>query len=163
MPNDLRPISESVASLTKGTFSRKFVSLARILTSWSDIVGTEMASRAQPAKLTYRKPKSAGEKPQAVLDIAVSSADATTLHYQKDLILERINRIFGDRWVTAIRFVHRASNGGESTSANRLPALEPQDFEKISKTVAGVDDPEIRNRLEKLGQGVLSRLHRKTP
>lgn len=155
--SDLRPISDSVASLTKGTFSRKFISLGRILTSWPEIVGQDMAGRTQPLKLHYRKPKNAQEKPQASLDIAVSSADATMLHYQKDLILERINQIFGEKWINSIRFVHTAANTDDDTYAPPLSAIPLTEADKsaINAVVSKVEDPEIRKRLEKLGQGVL--------
>lgn len=152
--SDLRPISDSVARLTKGTFSRKFVSLGRILTSWPEIVGEDLAGRSQPVKLHYRKPKSAADKPQASLDIAVSSADATLLHYQKDLILERINQIFGERWVHSIRFVHVAANTDDDWTPPPR-ALTEEETSRLNLSLEAVDDPEIRKRLEKLGQGVL--------
>ena len=153
----LRPIADSVASITKGTFTRKFVSLGRILSSWDEIVGPELSSRAQPLKLHYRKPKSAQEQPQASLDIAVSSADATTLHYQKDLILERINQLFGEKWVTAIRFVHVAANETAGGPAPQPPQadLSESDKEDLKQSLSAIEDDEIRKRLEKLGQGVL--------
>ncbi len=153
--SDLRPISDSVASLTKGTFTRKFISLGRILSSWSDIVGPDMASRTQPVKLHYRKPKDAKDKPQASLDIGVSSADAAVLHYQKDLILERLNQIFGERWITAIKFVHQAANSSDMVPSAPQKPLSAADLAQIDETLASVEDPEIRKRLEKLGQGVL--------
>ena len=155
--SDLRPISDSVARLTKGTFTRKFISLGRILSSWPEIVGEDMASRSQPLKLHYRKPKTATEKPNAALDIAVSSADATSLHYQKDLILERINQIFGERWITAIRFVHTAANTEDSDFKLPLSSipLTVADKTAVNEVVSTVEDPEIRKRLEKLGQDVL--------
>ncbi len=153
--SDLRPISDSVASLTKGTFTRKFISLGRILSSWSDIVGPDMAARTQPVKLHYRKPKDAKDKPQASLDIGVSSADAAVLHYQKDLILERLNQIFGERWITAIKFVHQAANTDDLAPAAPQKPLSAADMAQIDEVVASVEDPEIRKRLEKLGQGVL--------
>jgi hypothetical protein len=154
--SSLRPLSDSVATLTKGTFARKFISLGRILSSWSDIVGPDMATRAQPLKIHYRKPKSEKEKPQASLDIAVSSADATLLHYQKDLILERINQIFGERWITAIRFVHIAANEAENPSGEQaISPISEADKEALTVSLAGVEDEDIRKRLERLGQGVL--------
>ena len=150
----LRPIADSVASITKGTFTRKFISLGRILSSWEEIVGPEMAGRAQPLKLHYRKPKTAKDQPQASLDIAVSSADATSLHYQKDLILERINQLFGERWVTAIRFVHVAANEADLPEAASIP-LSEDDKAALNQSLSAIEDDEIRKRLEKLGQGVL--------
>lgn len=155
--SDLRPLSATISQLTSATFSKKFVSLGRILNLWDDIVGSEMAVKAQPAKIHYRKPKEKGERPQATLDIAVSSADAAVLHYQKDLILERINQLFGDKWVTGIRFVHRAHNGNENDASdiNSLPRLSEGEKANLKASLTYIDDEEIRNRLEKLGQSVL--------
>lgn len=155
---ELKPISDSVAKLTKDTFSRKFVSLGRILSQWEDVVGKEMADKSQPVKLHYRKPKAANETPQATLDIAVSSADATILHYQKDLILERINQLFGDKWVTGIKFVHipfTPRKKQQDLPKARMPTEE--DLSNLKATLDHVDDEDIKIRLERLGQGILRR------
>ncbi|HNS44849.1 MAG TPA: DUF721 domain-containing protein, partial [Alphaproteobacteria bacterium] len=124
--SDLRPLSASVSKLTSEAFTKKFVALSRILTQWDDIVGVEMAGKTQPAKIHYRKPKDKGEKPQATLDIAATSADAALLHYQKDLILERINQLYGDRWITSIRFVHMASNTAQKDDFYAFGLAKPQ-------------------------------------
>lgn len=155
---ELKPISDSVARLTKESFSRKFVSLGRILTQWEDIVGSEMADKSQPVKLNYRKPKAANETPQATLDIAVSSADAAVLHYQKDLILERINQLFGDRWITGVKFVHLPFTPRKKEAEapkQRVPTEE--DLQNLEALLATVEDEDIKKRLERLGQGVLRR------
>lgn len=154
--SDLRPISEGVSRLTSQTFSRKFVTLARILSHWDDVIGPEMARKTQPAKIHYRKPKDAKSSPQATLDIAVSSADATLLHYQIDIILERLNQIFGERWITGIRFVHQPANMDNSDHVP-LPkrALAKQDLERLDTVLITIEDDNIRKQLEKLGQAVL--------
>ncbi|PZP53836.1 MAG: DUF721 domain-containing protein [Micavibrio aeruginosavorus] len=154
----LKPISDSVAKLTKETFSRKFVSLGRILTQWDDIVGSEMAEKCQPVKLHYRKPKAANEKPQATLDIAVSSADATLLHYQKDLILERINQLFGDKWVTGIKFVHIPfSPRRKDADFPKSRQLSNEEIAQLKASLPADADDELKIRLERLGQGILRR------
>lgn len=154
---DLKPISDSVAQLTKSSFSRKFVSLSRILTQWEDIVGEEMAGKTQPAKLHYRKPKAANESPKAILDIAASSADATVLHYQKGLILERINQLFGESWVTDIKFVHIPVESKKSAPRPQSRTLTQEEIAELRATLEVVEDEEIKKRLERLGQGVLRR------
>lgn len=152
----LRPLADGVSSITSKTFSRKFVSLSRILSSWPDIVGHDMAGRAQPVKLNYRKPKDSKESPKATLEIAVSSADSVTLHYQTDLILERINQIFGERWITSIRFVHQAANKpDESEPPPIVKTLSAQDEATVSASLDGIEDPDLRKQLEMLGHAVL--------
>src|SRR5690606_32605718 len=103
----LKPVSRSVPALLDKTFARKYIALGRIVTHWREVIGPDFFERAKPAKINYRKSKNPKEKSVATLDIAASSADCAVLVYQKDLILQRINHIFGDQWVSDIRFVHR--------------------------------------------------------
>lgn len=161
--SDLRPLSTSISRLTSETFSKKFVALGRILNSWNDIIGPELAVKSQPVKIHYRKPKDKGENPTATLDIAATSADATTLHYQKDLILERINQIFGDSWITAIRFVHIAANTESAAAPRRTAPLPQSDLDQLQSILNTIDDTDIRNSLEKLGQSVLKKERNKKP
>lgn len=149
-------MSESIARLTKQSFAKKFVSLGRVLSHWNDIVGADMAQKAQPLKLHYRKPKDAKEKPQASLDIAASSADATVLHYQKDLILERLNQIFGERWITDIKFIHAPVARDKATAASRKKIVSAAQKTTLEEDLSRIDDEDLRKRLEKLGLGVLS-------
>lgn len=156
---DLRPLSVSVSKLTSDAFARKFVALGKILSHWESIVGSDMASKTQPVKLHYRKPKTRGEKPQASLDIGANSADAALLHYQKDLILERINQIFGDRWITSIRFVHVAANAAaddwNSYRPSKKAPLSAEEHQRIDPVLEDIEDDDLRKMLEKLGQSVL--------
>lgn len=157
--SDLRPLSTSVSKLTSETFSKKFVALGRVLNNWNDIIGPEMAVKAQPVKIYYRKPKVTGDKPEATLEIAATSSDATILHYQKDLILARINQLFGDQWITGLRFVHVAANTENPYAPSRkLAAPLPQaDLDSLKQDLSQIEDEEIRNCLEKLGQSVLKK------
>jgi len=156
---DLRPLAASISKLTSQAFARKFVALGKILSQWEDIVGAEMASKTQPVKLHYRKPKTRAEKPQATLDIGASSADAAILHYQKDLILERLNQLYGERWITAIRFVHMAANGcaGDwgAYTPNRSSPISVEERDTIQPVLKDVEDDELKACLEKLGKSVL--------
>lgn len=154
--SDLRPLNASISQLTSATFSKKFVALGRILNNWNDIIGPELAVKAQPVKIHYRKPKQKGDNPEATLEIAASSADATVLHYQKDLILARINQIFGDSWIKSIRFVHIASNSDDADGIFPYSApLNSEEIGRITSALNGIDDDELRKQLEKLGQSVL--------
>jgi hypothetical protein len=152
---DLKPVSDSVSFITRENFSRKFVSLARILTQWTDIMGPELAAKTQPVKLHYRKPKSARDKPDAVLDIAVSSADATVLHYRKDLILARINQLFGSQWVTSLRFLHISAPAADRNASQVRQSIPRERLAALESDLEPVADPELKKRLVSLGRGVL--------
>lgn len=152
----LRLLSEAVPKVTDKTFSRKFVALGRVVTHWREIMGPEFAAKAQPLKIHYRKAKEKNTPPQARLDIAVSSADAVLLTYQKDVILERINQVFGDRWITDIEFIHLPDNAPLPTVKARKPLTESQK-NHLSQLLESVSDPEIRARLETFGKSLLER------
>lgn len=152
----LRLLSESIPKVTDKTFSRKFISLGRIVTHWAEIMGADMASKAQPLKIHFRKPKTARSLPQTTLDIAVSSADAVLLTYQKDVILEKINRVFGERWITDIKFVHMPDNRPATRPKPRKTLTDDQKSH-LSQLLEGVTDPDIKARLESFGLSMLER------
>ncbi|MCB9995703.1 MAG: DUF721 domain-containing protein [Rhodospirillales bacterium] len=152
----LRLLSETVPKVTDKVFSRKYTMLGRLVTRWQDIVGPELADKTQPVKIRYMKHKSDKGKATASLDIATSSADATVLHYQKDLILERINQIFGDRWITAIRFVPIAANAPAPKKRPKpTKILTPDEKKHLSAVLESVEDPELQEKLQKLGTAIL--------
>ena len=151
----LKPLSDKIPAIAGQAFSRKFVMLGRILTHWEDIVGNDLASKAQPVKLQYRKPKP-GEKATATLSISTTSADATMLHYRKELILERINQIFGERFVTAVRFVPNETAEQDFKKPGKpRKILTESDKSYLSGVLEAVEDPDLKVQLERLGKAML--------
>ena len=141
--------------VTGKVFSRKYIMLGRLVTHWQDIVGKDLADRAQPVKIHYRKVPGS-KKAEATLEIASSTAEATLLHYRKELILERINQIFGERIVTALRFVPLAANELRPARTRTMKkAVSPKDQADLSNILESIDDPELKERLERLGTSIL--------
>lgn len=151
----MRPISEATSRVTGNSFSRKYISLGRIVNCWREIVGPQLATKAQPIKINYHK-RDKQQSPSVTLDIATTSADATSLHYQKDLILERINQIFGDKWITAIRFVTIAANAVPKKPKKKRIPLTEDEKNHLSDMLKSMPDEGLRNRLENLGQAILT-------
>ena len=137
------------------------MSLGRIVTQWENIVGEKMAEQAQPVKIHIRKPKSKNAKPEATLEIAASSADCALLQMQKDLILQRINLIFGDQWVTDIRFSHVVGERKLPKSRRKKPQITTEDEILLEDMLEKIDDPDIKRRLNAMGRGVLGSEKRK--
>lgn len=155
----LRPLSESVTRITTQTFTKKHVSLARILTHWTDIMGPDMATKAAPVKLRYKGAVGNREKnktpPKATLEIAVTSADAAGLYYKTDLILERIQNVFGQKWIEAIRFVHLPANAGDPPPL-RKPRKKADllQMKQIDQNLDDIADDELKQRLSRLGAAI---------
>lgn len=120
-------------------------------------MGDKMAAYAQPLKIHYRKAKRQGEKPTATLEIAASSAHSSLLIMQKGLLLERINQIFGEQWITDIKFVHAPANIIEKPKKRRIPLTEAEK-NSLSQMLEMVEDPAMKERLEKMGAALFQDL-----
>jgi hypothetical protein len=153
----MRQLSEATMRVTSKNFSRKFVSLGRIVKSWDDIMGAKFASKAVPRRIQYRKPIGQKDSPQAILEIETSQADATLLHYQSDLILERMERLFGERWITGVKFVPIIKKNHEVKRENVRKPLTATQKNHLSEMLCEVDDPVMQEKLQALGQGILGR------
>lgn len=151
----MRPLSEVTARITGQSFSRKYIALGRIVNNWTEIVGAELAGKAQPVKIRYNRKHKRVTKPEAALDIAVSGADATVLHYQKDLIIERINRIFGERWITDVRFVTMPVSQAPPKAKKAKTPLTQAEKNSLSHLLEGVEEEIMRERLQSLGEAII--------
>lgn len=151
----MRPLSEATARVSSQNFQRKFVALGRIAENWAEIMGASMADKAFPTRLYYRKPKTKGEPPRTILYVAASDAHATTLHYQKGVMLERINHIFGEQWIQDIKFVAASDIVALEKHQRYNPeALSSEAEDVLVETLADIEDEDIRNALKNLGEDI---------
>ena len=150
----MRPINESTARIVSQNLSRKYIALGRIVSQWPEIMGSEFAGKAQPIKLNYRKNKE-GKTPSATLDIATTSANATVLTYQKGVILERINRIFGDQWITDIRFVATTANAPSPEKKKQPRPLTESQKKSLSDMLDLIEDHDMKIKLETLSTAIM--------
>ncbi len=133
------------------------MSLGRIVTQWEDIIGPKMAARAQPVKIYTRRPKSKRDKPQVTLEIAASSADCAQLQMQKDVILQRINLLFGDSWITDIKFLHVAPDVKLSKKPSKPKNLDGAQSGMLEEWLEKIADPDIKERLRQMGSALLGK------
>lgn len=153
----MRPVSEATSRVVEQNCSKKYIALGRIVRQWAEIVGHDMAAIAQPARLQYLK-RPGKDAPEAVLEISASAAHATALQYRKDLMLEKINRLFGEGWITAIKFTARPASLKASPARRKAPPLplSPSKKADLEAALATLEDEEIKIRLEKLGEAVIN-------
>ena len=140
--------------------SRGFA-VARLLTHWPDIVGSEIAAMARPVNVTY------GRGFGATLTLLTTGAEAPMLDMQKETIRERVNACYGYAAIQKVRITQTAATGFAEGQVEFTPApkqtapapIAPDVSEKARSATTGVDDPSLREALERLGENVLS--HRK--
>ena len=150
------PISKTLPKATEKVYARKYMTLGRIVTQWREIAGDKMAGHAQPVKIHVRKPKNKNAKPDATLEIAASSAQCMILQMQKDVILQRINLLFGEAWITDIKFTHISIAAKPLQTTPRKKPLSESESVYLQDLLETVDDPDVKERLERLGRAMLA-------
>ena len=151
----MRPLSEATSRVTTKNFNRKYIALGRVVKQWTEIMGEEFSDKAQPIKINYRK-ASKSSKSYATLDIATSASNAIILNYQKGLIQERINNIFGSNWIKDIRIIVSEVSDIKKTSKIVKPPLTGSEKKYLSDVLDQIEDPDIKEKLESLGKAMLT-------
>jgi len=118
-------------------------------------MGAAFADKAAPVRIMYRKARKKNDKPVATLEVATSASDAMMLHYQKDVILQRITSLFGEAWITDIKFVAADMNKSAVLVKKQRRPLTDGQKNHLSEMLDGIEDQAIYERLKSLGEGVL--------
>lgn len=149
----LKLISKTLPGIAGRVCSKKYIMLGRVVTYWDDIIGKDLALETQPAGLRINRKK--GKKYEFTLEISASPSHATLLRYRVDLMLERINQIFGENMITAIRFIPEAANRQKYRTQKREKPLTPDEKEYLSDMLGDITDPEIQEKLKSLGMAII--------
>lgn len=137
--------------------SRGFA-VARLLTHWAEVAGTEMAAKTRPVKIGYGK---AGVG--ATLTLLVRAAEAPMVQMALPVLKERVNAVYGYNAISHIHLTQTAATGFAEGQAEFSPAPkaapkpDPAVQARAQATAEGVADPGLRTALEQLAQNILTR------
>ena len=125
---------------------------ARLITEWPGIVGETLARETLPQKLVFPR----GSRNDAILHLRVASGFALELQHVAPQIIERINGFFGFRAIAELRY----SQGPipPVRRARRVPVrrLPEADEARIADRLDGIEDPELRESLRRLGRAIVT-------
>ncbi len=150
-----RPLAHMVERLVRPLLGPQGYAHGAIVTKWPDIVGREMARHTQPQRLIFSRDGVSGGTLHLRCD---SGAVAIEVQHREPQLIERINAFFGYRAVTRLKLLQGPLPGRNTAAAASSPRpLSPEEAEDLSKTIAMVDDNEIRAALEHLGRCIKTR------
>ena len=137
--------------------SRGFA-ISRLLTHWSDIVGTQVSNISIPVKVSYAQ-RGFG----ATLIILTTGAQAQMLEMQLPVIREKVNACYGYNAIARIRITQTAPVGfseGQLQFQNKEvkeaePAPCPETAIKIAAIAETIKDDELRAALSAFGKNIL--------
>jgi hypothetical protein len=130
-----KPLRELVGKVVGEAFVRQGFASAELVTRWSEIVGTEIATHSEPIKIQWPRRTDPQIRSPGILILRVEGPAAIEIQHLGAVICERVNRFFG--W----RAVARRRNDG--TAALQLAATMPE-----------IADEELRRALARLLAGV---------
>lgn len=135
-----RPISALLPRLTRPVFKRRSPAAAHLMTDWPNIVGPVLAAQTVPQRLVG-----------GTLTLGCSGPMAMELQHLGPQLIARINGAMGQPLVERLRFVQSATPSQARRPARPKPVSLPQ---QVNYALQEVDDPELRDALARLAQGV---------
>jgi hypothetical protein len=147
-----RPLSDFLSVCLSDAFADQGFASAELVTRWTDIVGPEIATHAEPMKVQWRKAEG-GEPPEpATLVLRVEGPTAIEIQHLSGVIIERVNRFFG--WQAIGRMALRQAPLSKR-KASRIPtAPDPEATARIAATLPDVTDDGLREALARLGAAI---------
>jgi hypothetical protein len=151
-----RPLSDLVPGLIKASLGKKSLLFGKMLAEWQHIAGADIAAKATPLDLKFAK--KLDQKSQATLHIAVQSAYALEISYQKALLIERLNMFFGYPAIKDIKMIQQ-TNLMSNKKPPSLPArpLTLGEEKLIDGMVTEIQENDLQTALKNLGKAILSR------
>lgn len=130
-----------------------------LLASWDEIAGEQFAGCSRPEKIRWPRSdgpsETGGGFSPGVLTVACEGARALFLMHQEAELISRLNSFFGFCAISQVRIVQKAVN-----EPSRKPGVRPLDAgeeRRLAAMISGVEDPRLREALQRLGTGVIAR------
>ncbi|WP_207477960.1 DUF721 domain-containing protein [Arenibaculum pallidiluteum] len=145
-----RPLSRVVPAVASQALGKKGQAFGALLGDWGTVMGSDLAARAVPVKLTFP----AGRREGATLLVRALGPAALEIQHAEPQLVERINGFFGYGAVARLKIVQAAPPPRPARRIRPVPAAED---DRIRKAAAKVEDEGLRDALVRLGQAIASR------
>ncbi len=132
--------------------------VARLLTNWAEVVGSDIAARTRPVRIAH------GRGMGATLTLLVEGAHAPLIEMELPRIREKVNACYGFNAVSRITLTQTAPTGFSEGQAQFAPAppkvaLPPShdDLCRAENIAQGFTDPALAAAIRQLTLNNLSR------
>lgn len=131
---------------TRDTFRKYGFINTKILSQWSDVVGTEISKICWPEKISFDPGQTRG----GVLHLCVSNpAFSLEIQSYQNRIIERIATFFGYQAVSRVKIAVRPKKASEYGN-KPIDEFKAQKPESTTDSIESVKDEELRNVLKSL-------------
>lgn len=155
-----------VPALTQKGFEKRGFAQYKLLTNWKEVIGIELYQISKPVKVSFPK-NGLG----AILTIEINGSFGPELDMQKEIIKEKVNRLYGYTAVVKIKFKSSSTLGYDrskkvkffsSLNQNKQEDREasPQDVINFvqSLSLCDVTDQSLRETLHEMSNNFIKRI-----
>ena len=146
-----RPLSELLHKTLGDAFAKQGCASTELVTRWTDIVGTEIATHSQPERVQWPRPIAGRPAEPGTLVLRVEGPTAIEIQHLSGIILERVNRFFGWQAVGSLRLRQAPLTGKPRADA---PCPGPETTARIAAGLTAIADDKLRDALARLGAAV---------
>jgi len=144
-----RAVGDMLPDVGGASFRRFGFVQSSVVTRWREIVGERYARVSSPEAIRFPP----GKRSAGVLTLVVEGAHAPMMQHVAPVIVERVNRFFGYAAVERVHFRQGIVKVAKARPRAAPPALRPIPTE-LGESLRTIADPELRQVLESLAQGV---------
>jgi len=147
----MRALAAEVAKIAAPALGRRGFASAQLIAEWPSVIGATLADKLAPDRLVFPR----GERQGGTLRLRVASGFATEAQHRTPLILERVNGFFGYAAVARLVLVQGPLNRPGRPAPPPPRKLAPAERAALDRTLAGIEDPDLRDALRRLGSAVI--------
>jgi hypothetical protein len=150
-----RPLADLLGPCLTAAFKRHGFASTELVTHWEDIVGPEIATHAEPIKITWPRQANEDEPEPATLVLRCQGPAAIEIQHLAGVIVERVNRFLG--WRAIDRVALRQAPLTRREKPKPPPSPDPAEVRRIADQMTGIADEKLRTALGRLGAAVKRR------
>jgi hypothetical protein len=151
-PLSSKPLSVLLGGIFKDVFARQGFASRELVTRWSEIVGADIATFAEPLKIQWPRPVEGQPEEPATLILRVEGPRALEIQHSSAIILERVNRFFG--WSAVGRIALRQAPLSRPNNRKRPKSLDPAALAREADRLEAVEDDALKAALARLGASI---------
>lgn len=157
-----RNLSASIDALARQAVGKDWGFYALLLERWRDIVGEDFARQTTPVKISFPRGKATeakwvqGRRTDGTLHVRLPHGLSLSFSYKTDQIRQRIADAFGYPAIARIVLEpYYPKNQADTDDFLPPPELSPQQKAALETQLETVENEELRQLLQQLGESVL--------
>ncbi len=158
----MRPVGKHFSSVTQKAYAQHGHAWGGLLSNWSNIVGSEIASYCAPEKISWptaRNPQPTASRYQkigGILTLRVAFGRALDVQYSTPQLIDKINAYYGYSSIAQIKIFQGKLDKEIAVPKKPLASLEPETQQQLEGQTADIQDQGLKDAIHRLAKGVFN-------